>query len=233
MLCPRNQVSRAGFSLIELVIVMTIMALLVGVVAPVAGTLLNRESKKATLAEMRHYATAVELYFEDTAALPDEITDLLADNSVVGWAGPYLSGGVVDAGAGANDFEADAWRNAYRLTIAGDTWTLESRGANRAWGGADDLSVVVDVSSVRRRLSGERLAVINQAVLNYNAYWLVNDAGSGRPVALSDTWSAARTRLIATGYLSNASAYASDAWGSAFVRLGTLGPPDRFESPNY
>lgn len=223
----------SGFSLIELVIVMTIMAMLVGVVAPVASTMMNREAKKATLEEMQIYSAAVEQYFEDTTALPDEVSDLLADNAVAGWAGPYLSGSVNDAAVSSTDFEADAWKNAYRLTISGDSWTLESRGPNRAWGGSDDLTVVVNVGGVRRQLTEKRLAVINQAVLSYNAYWLVNDAGTGRPVPLSDTWSTARTRLISTGFLSNATEYQTDAWGSAYVRLGSLGPPDQFESVNY
>ncbi|MEZ6013656.1 MAG: prepilin-type N-terminal cleavage/methylation domain-containing protein [Planctomycetota bacterium] len=222
-----------GFSLIELVIVMMIMAMLVGVVTPVASTMLNREGKKATIAEMAAFGDAVQLYFEDTLALPDEVSDLLADNAVTGWAGPYLSGSIVDASAGATDFEADAWNNAYRLTLSGDTWTLESRGADRAWGGGDDLSIVVNVGGVRRELTEERLAVINRAVLNYNAYWLVTDSATGRPVALADDWATARARLISTSYLSNAADYQTDGWGSAFVRLGTLGPPDRFESVNY
>jgi general secretion pathway protein G len=230
---PKPPHSVSGFSLIELVIVMTIMAILAGVVTPVASTMINREAKKATLTEMNGYATAVEQYFEDTNALPNDVMDLVVDDGSTGWSGPYLSGNIQDAGAASTDFEADSWQNPYRLTIGASTWLLESRGRDRAWGGGDDLSVLVDVSNVRRRLTEERLAVINQAVINYNTYWLVVDAMTGRPVQLADDWPSARTRLIATGFLSNAADYQTDAWGSAFVRLGTLGPPDRFESANY
>ena len=224
---------RRGFTLIELVIVMTIMALLAGVVAPVASTMINRAGRAATLEELEVFAAAVEDYFEDTSALPGEVMDLLVDDGVSGWAGPYLSGAVTDAGAASTDFEADAWANPYRVTVAGDTWTLASRGPDRTVGGTDDLSVTVDVSGVRRRVTEERLAVINAAVLNYNDYWLVVDSGTGRPVELADDWDTARTRLVSTGFLSNAAEYGTDAWGDDFVRLGTLGPPDRFESVNF
>ncbi len=228
-----KQRNRAGFSLIELVIVMTIMALLVGVVTPVASTLINREGRKATSAELATYADAVERYFEDTGALPANTRALVINPTVAGWAGPYLSGGVADASIAAGDFELDAWNNPYRVTVAGSTWTLASRGADRVFGGGDDLAVTVDVTLVRRRLTEERAAVINAAVVAYNSYWLVTDAMTGRPVPLANDWASARTRLIATGHLSNAAEYATDGWGSAFVRLGTLGPPDRFVSPNY
>lgn len=233
MKLPRSTRPRGGFTLLELVIVMTIMAVLVGVVAPVGSTMLNRAGRKATLEELEVYAAAVEDYFEDTGALPSEVMDLVADDGSTGWAGPYLTGAVTDAGAASTDFEADAWNNPYTVTISGDTWTLASRGVDRVVGGGDDLSVVVDVSGVRRRQTEERLAVINTAVQNYNDYWLEVDAGTGRPVSLADDWDTARTRLVSTGFLSNASEYATDAWGDDFVRVGTSGPPDRFESAHF
>ena len=91
--------SRAGFSLIELVITMTIMAILVGVVSMRSGTLTNKAqaSKIATTADA--YKKACEMYFSDTGQNAVEYSDhtgathhRLSQNptTITGWNGPYV-----------------------------------------------------------------------------------------------------------------------------------------------
>lgn len=223
---------RGGFTLIELVVVITIMTVLAGLVVPVASKIFDRDARKATTAEMQGIAEALSLYFVDTGQLPASPQHLAVDpGSVTGWAGPYLSGGVGSSGASATDFDEDGWGEAYTVGMAGDVWTLTSMGPDRSAGTSDDLAITVDVTPERRRLTQDRLAVINVAIRLYNEDWL-SPPSPAIPDPLSDTWSTAYAQLVSRGYLANSPDYLSDGWGSAFVRTGTSGPVVEVTSPN-
>lgn len=94
----RRHAQRSGFSLVELVITMTIIAILAGVVSMRAGGMAAkaRASKIASLVENLKAATTV--YHLDTNQLPREYSGytgatnhrLTQDPGVAGWEGPYL-----------------------------------------------------------------------------------------------------------------------------------------------
>ena len=175
---------------------------------------------------------AVRLYFLDTGALPATAGDLSADpGGVAGWSGPYLSGGVGNGGASSSDFDRDGWQEPYQVSVAGDVWSLTSAGPDRTRGTGDDLVIDVDITRERRRVTDERLAVINLAIRLYNDDWLSPPPPQSAD-PLSDTWSTAFAQLVARGYLANATTYQSDGWGDAFVRLGTSGPVVAVTSSN-
>lgn len=227
----RPAANGAGFTLVEIIVVMLIITVLAGVAIPVAGQAVNREAKKATRAEMQGIDEAVRQYFLDTSALPGSASALSVDPGVPGWSGPYLSGGVDTAGAGATDFDQDGWGVAYRLSMAGDLWTLASNGPDRAAGTTDDVVMAVDVTRERRALTDERVLVINLAIRLYNEDWLSPPPPTAAD-PLSDTWSTAYTQLVTRGYLPNATEYRTDGWGIDFVRVGSGGPVVAVTSAN-
>ncbi len=222
----------AGFTLIELIIVMLIVTVMAGVVLPVASKVQDREARKATRIEMHSVEEAVRLYFVDTGALPAAASALSVDpGGVTGWSGPYISGGVGNGSSSSSDFDADGWQVAYQVSVSGDVWTLRSAGPDRAQGTADDIIIDVDITRERRTVTDERLAVINLAIRLYNDDWL---SPPSPQVAdpLSDTWSTAFAQLVARGYIANASTYLTDGWGDSFVRVGSSGPVVAVSSPN-
>lgn len=90
--------TRAGFSLVELVITMTIMTILVGVVSMRASGMTAKARAAKIVATVEALRTPVILYHEDTGAWPVEYSNsqganvhrLTFDSGVTGWEGPYI-----------------------------------------------------------------------------------------------------------------------------------------------
>ena len=92
---PRST-PRAGFTLIEMIVVIAIMSIIVGAAIPVTSKALTYTARKETRSELQGLADASTEYFRDTLAKPAQVADLLVDPSVSGWSGPYLPGVVAD-----------------------------------------------------------------------------------------------------------------------------------------
>lgn len=229
--CPRAN-RESGFSLVELIVVMLIITVMAGVVAPVASKVRDRGARQATLAEMQNVDEAVRIYFLDTGALPSTPNALHQDpGGLPGWSGPYLSGGVGNGTGSDVDFDQDGWRVPYALTTSGDVLTLTSAGPDRVQGTTDDMVLDVDITRERRELTDERLAIINLSIRLYNDDWLSPDPPTA-PDPLSDTWSTAFGQLVGRGYIANSSAFLTDGWGDPFVRVGSSGPVVSVTSAN-
>jgi general secretion pathway protein G len=215
--------TRAGFSLVELVIVMSLLALLAGAALPVAGRFLDSRARQATAAALERLTAAAALHFEDTAQLPTTIGQLLADAGTAGWSGPYLLGGgeqVFGAGGGPT---VDAWGRAYRVQRSGNTWTATSSGADGTAGNADDLARTVDVTQVRRRWTVERLAVINRAIGHWNDLYLASDP-------LPPAYGTIYAELVGAGLLPADADFQVDGFGQAYVADPPVTPVVRVTS---
>ena len=116
-----------GFTLIELIIVITLIA---AVMAIVAGKVIsNKKSAEARLAatQLTTLAAQIDQYQSDVGELPDNLQQLISSDAD-GWLGPY---------AKATDFK-DPWQTAieYRKPGADDKpYSLTSLGADRKPGG--------------------------------------------------------------------------------------------------
>ncbi|MFT6363598.1 MAG: prepilin-type N-terminal cleavage/methylation domain-containing protein, partial [Planctomycetota bacterium] len=77
--------ARQGFSLMEVVIAVSIMSVIAGVSLPVTLTVLDRANVKATKQELQNLADASSRMFEDTKTLPLSVEDLLIDQGTPGW----------------------------------------------------------------------------------------------------------------------------------------------------
>ncbi|MEZ6002851.1 MAG: prepilin-type N-terminal cleavage/methylation domain-containing protein [Planctomycetota bacterium] len=92
---PRKR-NQHGFSLIELVIAMAILAILVGVVSMRSGNLLERSKITKITQAVDSIKTAAVLYHTDTGAYCYHTTGTsrqLLSSTVAGWDGPYVDDG--------------------------------------------------------------------------------------------------------------------------------------------
>jgi general secretion pathway protein G len=91
-----------GFTLVELLVVLGIIALLAALVAPQVIRYLSQARSETAAAQLRNIESAVELFYLDTGAYPPADVGLeglmSAPVSVAGWKGPYLKkrDGLVD-----------------------------------------------------------------------------------------------------------------------------------------
>lgn len=205
----RNHHKRGGFTLVELVVVMGIVALLVGIITPSVGTMVRSKARIETTGEMQLLAAAALEYYADVGAHATDPNQLLA-STTAGWAGPYLSGTTDDPWSGQSGYRIDGFGTAYRFTRSGVQLTITSAGPDRTLGNADDLPLVVDATPVLRRRTLERLATVNTAITQYNSVHLATNP-------LSATWSTAYSRLVSTGFLPLGGPERNDAWGAPFV----------------
>lgn len=82
----------AGFSLVELMVVISIIGLLSTIVA--VNVLKNKDkaNQQKVAADVKAFSDAIILYNNDTGQYPGSLEDLIA-GSAEGWDGPYIKGG--------------------------------------------------------------------------------------------------------------------------------------------
>ncbi|MFA6984713.1 MAG: type II secretion system major pseudopilin GspG [Arenimonas sp.] len=126
---PRMNKRARGFTLIELVIVITLIA---AVLAVVGGKVIsNKKRAEANLAktQLSSLAAQVDQYQADVGAYPDSLAQLVsAPSEATGWLGPY---------AKDTDFK-DPWHNPIEYQRPGDNdapYKLLSLGADGKPGG--------------------------------------------------------------------------------------------------
>ncbi len=123
---------QAGYTLMEMLIVLVIIGLLAGLVGPRLLTYLDRSKHTTAEAQIKMLRTAVESLRVDIGRYPtsEEGLSLLTENAINhdNWFGPYLE----------NDVPLDPWGERYRYapasTGSGD-FHLYSFGADLTRGG--------------------------------------------------------------------------------------------------
>ena len=120
---------QAGFTLLEIVIVITLIGLILGVVATrIMGSQTKAEYKLAGT-KLDAIAAKIDEYESDTGVLPESLDNLVsAPSGVQGWLGPY---------AKAEDLK-DPWQQPlqyHKPGGEGKRYEIVSLGADRAAGG--------------------------------------------------------------------------------------------------
>ncbi|MFH1999105.1 MAG: type II secretion system protein GspG, partial [Planctomycetota bacterium] len=112
----------AGFSLIEIIVAVSIMTILVGMALPVLSTSVTRAKKKETREELNALKTSIEGYFQDVWAFPGSLNELVENISAVdGWVGPYITLPLSAASNDAPSISKDAWNQDYVITFSGNS----------------------------------------------------------------------------------------------------------------
>ena len=207
-----KSVRRAGFSLLEVIVVIAILSIVAGAAVPMALKGLTSKARRATQAELDDLSAAVVEYFRDTLTPPTDLAALEVAPAppVPGWSGPYLPGAVADSITGTSGYQVDAWSRPYAFTVSGDLVTITSRAEDALSGTTDDLSIRVSLTFVRREHTLRTLDIVNRAIGAYNA-------ANGMDPFLPANYTSLLNTLVADGYLPTATGYQTDAWGAAFV----------------
>ncbi len=118
--------SEAGFTLVEMLVVITIIGLVVALVGPrVLGYLSDSKIKTAKI-QIESFASALDLYYLDNGAYPTASEGMAAlvqrPSSAPAWNGPYLRTGSVPN---------DPWGHPYIYKVPGDhaPYEIDSYGA--------------------------------------------------------------------------------------------------------
>ena len=121
----------AGFTLIEVLLVVAILGMLAGVVV----VSFRGRDKSARIAATRTSISAIslalDLYEVDNGTLPPTLQGLMQSAGEPNWNGPYIRGSL----------PIDAWGTAFNYTKVGDKgYEVRSAGPDRQMSSADDLT---------------------------------------------------------------------------------------------
>ena len=138
--CRAARQSEAGFTLVEMLVVITIIGLIMGLVGPRVLTYLGESKVKAAKLQIESFGSSLDLFYLDTGRYPTGSEGLTAlaqrpDNTGI-WNGPYLKTGAVPA---------DPWGHAYvyRVPAERGPYAIVSLGSDGQEGGtgtAADIS---------------------------------------------------------------------------------------------
>jgi general secretion pathway protein G len=130
-----------GFTLVEMLVVITIIGLIMGLIGPRVLNYLSESKVKAAKIQMQSFASALDLFNLDAGRYPSSSEGLAAlvrrTPGVSAWNGPYLKGGNVPN---------DPWNHPYIYRPPGehgayDIVSLGSDGQEGGSGTAADISL--------------------------------------------------------------------------------------------
>ena len=128
----------AGFTLLEILVVIVILGLLIGLVAPAALRQLGGARVSVAHQSIERLGAVLDMYKLDVGSYPSTDDGLQAlvhkPSGVANWNGPYVQSGTVPV---------DPWNHAYVYRMPsqrpGHEYDLCSLGPNGQAGGADDM----------------------------------------------------------------------------------------------
>jgi len=132
-----------GFTLVEILVVITIIGLIMALVGPRVINYLGEAKVKAAKIQIQSFSGALDLYYLDAGRYPSSSEGLTALAQRPGgsntWNGPYLKGGVVPN---------DPWGHAYLYRSPGEhgAYDIVSYGSDGQEGGTGTAADIVSWS---------------------------------------------------------------------------------------
>jgi general secretion pathway protein G len=129
-----------GFTLVEMLVVITIIGLIMGLIGPRVLNYLSESKVKTAKIQLQSFASALDLFYLDAGRFPSTSEGLSAlvrqTPGVAAWNGPYLKGGNVPR---------DPWNNNYIYRSPGEhgPYDIVSYGSDGQEGGS---GVAADIS---------------------------------------------------------------------------------------
>ena len=141
-LCVRLAPNQAGFTLVEMLVVLTIIALILGLVGPRVLNYLGESRVKTAKLQIESFESALDLFYLDTGRYPTTSEGLNAlvqrPTGIDVWNGPYVKGGKVPS---------DPWDHPYqyRSPVESAPYEIVSYGSDGHEGGT---GTAADISNV-------------------------------------------------------------------------------------
>lgn len=141
--------AQQGFTLVEMLVVITIIGLIMGLIGPRVLNYLSESKVKAAKIQLQSFASALDLFYLDAGRFPSTAEGLAAlvqrTPGVTAWNGPYLKGGNVPT---------DPWSHAYVYRAPGEhgPYDIVSFGSDGQEGGS---GVAADISLERTSAQNE------------------------------------------------------------------------------
>jgi general secretion pathway protein G len=149
---PRRSLRRGeeGFTLVEMLVVITIIGMIMALVGPRVLTYLTESKVKAARIQIQSFASALDLFYLDAGRFPSSAEGLEAlvrpTAGVAAWNGPYLRG---------SNVPNDPWGTPYIYRVPGEhgPYDLISLGSDRQEGGAGSAA---DISSATNEVASHQ-----------------------------------------------------------------------------
>lgn len=138
----RRTRGQRGFTLVEMLVVITIIGLIMGLIGPRVLNYLTESKVKAAKIQIQSFASALDLFFLDVGRFPTSAEGLSAltrdPGGLRAWNGPYIKG---------SGIPNDAWGHPYIYRSPGErsSYDIISYGSDGQQGGggtAADISTI-------------------------------------------------------------------------------------------
>ena len=123
--------NRAGFTLVEILLVVAILGILAGVAVVSLKGRTKTASIQATRTSIQAIGTAIDTYEVDNGIYPQSLQNLLTKGNESNWNGPYMKDGRMPK---------DAWGVDFSYSLQGENYKLSSAGPDGQAGSADDIT---------------------------------------------------------------------------------------------
>jgi general secretion pathway protein G len=94
-----HETGELGFTLVEMLVVITIIGLIMGLIGPRVLNYLNESKVKAAKIQIQSFSSALDLFYLDAGRFPSSAEGLAVlvqrTPGIAAWNGPYLKGGTV------------------------------------------------------------------------------------------------------------------------------------------